>query len=74
MVSAGALVVSKFHGVLVVFALILLYQGFKITCVGEDDDDDDGDLEDNKVVKVARCVPTTHRSLCCTPFPPIAST
>ena len=50
MVGAGALIVKRFHAVLLLFALILLYQGLKITFVGEEDDDDD-DLEDNKIIK-----------------------
>eukprot|EP00729_Bicosta_minor_P012144 gene12144-7816_t len=59
MVGAGALIVKQFHAVLLLFALILLYQGLKITFVGEDDDDDD-DLEDNKIIKASKwLVPVT---------------
>merc|ERR1712232_482400 len=53
MVGAGALIVSKFHGVLLLFALLLLYQGGKIA-YGDGDDDENEDLENNYVIQLAR--------------------
>lgn len=55
MVGAGAVMVHSFHHVLLLFACVLLYQGYQIAS-GGDGDDDEEDLENNRVIKFARAL------------------
>lgn len=58
-ILAGAAVVSRFHWVLYLFGLLLLYTGGKLL-LGGDDDEEDESIDDNKIVKfVKRFVPIT---------------
>ena len=61
MISLGSLVVGRFQVVMLLFSAILIYQGYKLAFVGEDDDDDE-DLSGNRVVKAARwMLPVTEQ-------------
>ena len=58
-IMLGAAIVERFSWVLYLFGLFLLYTGGKLF-FGGDDDEDDGDIEDNRIVKVMRrIVPIT---------------
>ncbi len=51
-IAAGTAIVSRFHWVLYVFGLILLYTGGKLLFTR--DDEEDKDLEESRVVKLVR--------------------
>ncbi len=53
-IVAGAAVVERFHWVLYFFGAFLIYTGIKLLRKGDDDDDGEGDIEQNKLVKLAR--------------------
>lgn len=58
-ILAGAALVSRFHWVLYLFGILLLYTGGKLL-FGGDDEDEDENIDDNKIVKfVKRFVPIT---------------
>lgn len=58
-ILAGAAVVSRFHWVLYLFGVLLLYTGTKLL-IGGDDDEEDEDIDDNRIVKlVKRLLPIT---------------
>ncbi len=58
-IFAGAAVVSRFHWVLYLFGVLLLYTGTRLL-MGGDDKDDDEDIDDNRIVKlVKRVLPVT---------------
>jgi tellurite resistance protein TerC len=58
-ILAGAAVVSRFHWVLYLFGLLLLYTGGRLL-FGGDDDEEDESIDDNRIVKlVKRFVPIT---------------
>lgn len=60
MIGAGALIVQKFHQALVIFALVLVYQGGKIIFDRNDDDGDNDDLSDNQVIRLVQgLIPVT---------------
>jgi len=64
MISAGAAVISKFHGILLFFAGILVYSSGSVIVgmMSEDDDEDGEDLSKNWIVNFSRSLfPTTDR-------------
>lgn len=58
MISAGAVMIRSFHQVLLGFAAVLIYQGFKIARGdgGGDDGSDETDLADSWILRFAQAV------------------
>eukprot|EP00039_Didymoeca_costata_P011973 m.171079 g.171079 ORF g.171079 m.171079 type:complete len:304 (-) comp15345_c0_seq2:1231-2142(-) len=60
MIAAGAILIQRFHLVLLIFAFILIYQGVGVFLNPEEDDDDKAQLEEPSAVKYARLlIPVT---------------
>jgi len=52
MIGLGAAAIHEFHGVLLVFAAILIYSAIKVLIPANDDDDEN--MEENSIVKFSR--------------------
>ena len=54
MIGAGAVAIKQFHGVLLVFAVILIYSSLKVLWVNEEDEEED--LSQNNIVQFSNRV------------------
>lgn len=63
MISLGSVALKNFHGVLLIFAAVLVYSSGKmIVDLASDDDEEDEDMGENSIVKFSRSVlPTTDQ-------------
>jgi hypothetical protein len=54
MIAVGAVALQQFHGILLVFAGILVYSSARILLVRDTDEDDEDDPSQNQIIKLSR--------------------